>query len=103
MNTNHTPGPWHASKSPINNHGQGLVTSEATGDNIAVCYDIKDALIIAAAPDLLSTLSALVDWLEESGLSKTPGAGVGPFKHPGTTYSVVRDAQAAIQKATEKE
>lgn len=43
-----TPGPWNASK----NQYQGLVISEATGANVAVTYDVKDADLVAAAPDL---------------------------------------------------
>jgi len=46
----HTPGPWHESKT--GDH-QGLIISEATGDNIAVSYDKRDTNPIAAAPDLL--------------------------------------------------
>ena len=48
MNNTYTPGPWNASK----NEYQGLVISEATGANVAVTYDVKDADLVAAAPDL---------------------------------------------------
>jgi hypothetical protein len=53
----HTPGPWHESKT--GNH-QGLIIAE-TGENIAVAYDEKDAPIIAAAPDMLAALKALLN------------------------------------------
>ena len=48
----HTPGPWNASAfgGP---HNQGLVIAESTGANVAVIYDIKDAELVAASPDLL--------------------------------------------------
>lgn len=37
-------------------NNQGLIVSENDGRNIAVCYDIKDADLIAAAPELLEAL-----------------------------------------------
>ena len=46
---------WYESN--CNSH-QGLVISEDTGRNIAVCYDKKDAPLVAAAPDLLKALIA---------------------------------------------
>lgn len=105
--TNHTPGPWtpndqltHGYRAVFAHNNKEFIICMVHEDNRE---DKGNTALIAAAPDLLSALSALVDWLEESGLSKTPGGGVGPFKHLGTTYSVIRDAQAAIQKATEKE
>lgn len=57
MNTQHTKGPWIGQKF---SNDQGLVYSESTGKNIAVCYDTKNADLIAAAPDLLEALSHIV-------------------------------------------
>ena len=37
-------------------HDQGLIIDEATGRNVAVCYDSKDGPLIAAAPDLREAL-----------------------------------------------
>jgi hypothetical protein len=46
-----TPGPWYTSGT--GNH-QGLVISEATGDNVAVTYNgDADAKLISAAHELL--------------------------------------------------
>lgn len=53
----HTAGPWY--ESSTGNH-QGLIASEATGENVAVSYDKADAPLIAAAPELLEALEAFV-------------------------------------------
>lgn len=53
----HTPGPWYEAKT--GNH-QGLIVSEANGANVAVTYDKADALLIAAAPELLDEAMKLV-------------------------------------------
>lgn len=37
-------------------NGQGLIIDEATGRNVAVAYDGKDAQLLAAAPQLLDAL-----------------------------------------------
>ena len=47
----HTKDAWYVSKT--GDH-QGLVVSEATGENIAVVYDKANAKLIAAAPELLA-------------------------------------------------
>lgn len=40
--------------------GQGLITEENTGRNIAVAYDWRDAPLLAAAPELLDALTAML-------------------------------------------
>lgn len=57
METKHTPGPWYFKPT---SGGQGLIISEATGANVAVAYDVKDGPTLAAAPDLLAALEALL-------------------------------------------
>jgi hypothetical protein len=57
MKTKHTHQSWRAAKT--GNH-QGLIISETTGENIAVAYDSKNAALIAAAPELLEVVKALV-------------------------------------------
>lgn len=56
MSNTYTPGPWNASR----NQYQGLIISEATGANVAVTYDAKDADLVAAAPELLGALEKLL-------------------------------------------
>jgi hypothetical protein len=51
--TSHSLAPWYQANT--GNH-QGLIISEATGANIAVVYDKKDAPLVAAAPELLEAL-----------------------------------------------
>jgi hypothetical protein len=53
MNTNHTPGEWLAQVAPGD---QGLIYSEQTGANVAVCYRPDDRHLIAAAPAMLKAL-----------------------------------------------
>jgi hypothetical protein len=53
---NHTPGPWH--EAGTGNH-QGLVISDATGANVAVTYDKKDAPIVAASPEMFEALTQI--------------------------------------------
>lgn len=56
MKSKHTPGPWNASKTPY----QGLIISWVTGSTVAVTYDVKDADLVAAAPELLEVLEKLL-------------------------------------------
>jgi len=39
---------------------QGLIIEEETGKNIAVCYDKKDANLIASAPELLEACKLML-------------------------------------------
>ena len=84
MGTKYTPGPWY--KSSTGNH-QGLVISEATGANVAVTYDEKDADLVAASLDLLEALENILR--------------LSIFKAHGTAYDQeqLMKARAAIAKA----
>ena len=53
----HTLHPWHESETGTH---QALITSEVTGENIAIVYDKRNAPIIKAAPDLLEALEAII-------------------------------------------
>ena len=64
---------------------QGLIVSENDGRNIAVSYDIKDADLIASAPELLAAAKSLL--AEEKHLTI------------GTSYLEYRALEAAISKA----
>lgn len=61
--TKHTPGPWYAAN--MGNDHQGLVVSEATGANIAVTYDKRDAALVATAPALLEACKLSLEWIEQ--------------------------------------
>lgn len=51
----HTPGPWDAS---------GLTVYDTCMDGVASCHADADARLIAAAPDLKSTLAAALDEID---------------------------------------
>lgn len=69
-------GPWYDANAGV----QGLVCDEGTGENIAVVYNKANAKLIAAAPDLLEALQAIVMY--------------GPNPH------LLNRAEAVIGKAT---
>lgn len=56
MNTQHTHDTWIGKATSSD---QGLIYSEQTGKNIAVCYDPKNTALIAAAPALLHALQVI--------------------------------------------
>ena len=72
----HTPELWHIAS--MGNH-QRLICKEKTGENIAVAFALKNAPLIAAAPELLAALKNAAialrfyaAWmLERSGKEKT--------------------------------
>ena len=53
----HTPGPWWAK---LSSAAQGILSSETTGETVAVSYHPRDARLIAAAPDLLEACERLL-------------------------------------------
>ena len=58
----HTPGPWYSAPTAGHDmHGQSAIASEANGKTVAIAYDGKaDARLIAAAPEMLEALRAMV-------------------------------------------
>jgi hypothetical protein len=69
MNAQHTHDTWTGK---VTSSDQGLIYSEQTGRNIAVCYDPKHTALIAAAPELLENLRQLCELLESIGHDCTP-------------------------------
>jgi len=66
MNEKHTPGPWVYQISNLGSaHEQGLIFPEKDGPCVAVSNEAKDARLIAAAPENLTSNMELVDLLEE--------------------------------------
>ncbi len=63
----HTPGPWY--KARMGNDSQGLIVEEKTGRNVAVSYDVKDAHLVAAAPEMYE---AITDFLRYAENGKHP-------------------------------
>ena len=57
MKTKHTSKVWYVAS--IGNH-QGLIIDEITGENIAVSYNKANALVMAAGPELLEALQAIL-------------------------------------------
>lgn len=56
MNTQHTHDTWIGKATSSD---QGLIYSEQTGRNIAVCYDTKHTALIAMAPAMLQALQRI--------------------------------------------
>lgn len=92
MHATHTPGPWTARKWSC--HAETTVTVDdldcVTGKRtIADCESEADAKLIAAAPELLSALRAIVKSLSDQD-------DEGLIEHAQQMI----DARAAIAKAT---
>jgi hypothetical protein len=79
----HTPGPWDIT--PFGNPPFFDVNGEGDEDHVGVITRESDARLIAAAPDLLQSCKALLEWIETGRATK-----------PALT-----DARKAIRKATE--
>jgi hypothetical protein len=58
----HTPGPWCSHPTAGHEmHGQSAIASEASGKTVAIAYDGRaDAHLLAAAPEMLEALRAMV-------------------------------------------
>ena len=58
----HTPGPWYSRPTAGHEmHGQSAIASEASGKTVAIAYDGRaDAHLLAAAPELLEALRAMI-------------------------------------------
>ncbi|WDG79181.1 hypothetical protein PUP68_11860 [Pseudomonas chlororaphis] len=102
METKHTPGPWVAKHISGSNFavqrfeirsGAGLPTPIFNKDTSAIdcttaCLSPHDANLIAAAPELLESLSNLV------GLARLGAAHLGKY------HAALADADAIIARAT---
>lgn len=80
--TNFTPGPWEcvpiveppSDLAMVGADGVAIGTILEADGTRSVCFDIPDAYLIAAAPDLYAALHAAADSLRES-LDADPGRG----------------------------
>lgn len=91
-NSKHTPGPWKIEGNKIlnvrNNPDKELLVCEVYDDTFNLNFEANIKLI-AAAPDLLETLTTIVGFMKNSGLTT----------HHYKSY--FESAKAAIKKATE--
>lgn len=67
---------------------QGIVAEETTGATIAVTYDAKDVSLVAAAPEMLEALEAIIAYEDDQPARGTFGS------------EVYAKARFAIAKAT---
>lgn len=91
----HTPGPWVINKSPfeVYNVDHGHLTHEICAGNIMIAAlyvapESQDAALIAAAPDLLEALEAMVEYIDRMH-------AIGHIQRPAQSS----EACAAIAKA----
>lgn len=67
MKTQHTPGPWKATRCCVEDSKKRMVAGTSTLD-IAGEEAKANARLIAAAPELLATLNVLAEIAEQDGL-----------------------------------
>lgn len=90
MTTNHTPGPWYVNCDQgewyvhANHHRPAANTVAGNGESLT----LADAILIAAAPDMLAALIELVD-----------EADLGEIDHDDDTIAMLNRARAAIEAA----
>lgn len=95
----HTPGPWHVSKShnfvrhTLADLTAANVCDLTNGSAIADDERTANARLIAAAPDLLEIVCALVAWWDENDGQTGPHAG-SMFDETRTWNDVAHDARA---------
>ena len=82
MAEGHTPRPWLTSATGITGHGrERAVVTDNEGMLLADCgfgsskVAMANARLIAAAPELLAIVNALVDWYDEHDGREGPHAG----------------------------
>ena len=96
---NHTPGPWEALNEGTSNDNfvTSIYSEGYKGLLIARCNQnanhFEDAKLIAAAPELYSSLKKLVERLDANG-------GIGEYK--GGPAFVMKFARAALEKVERK-
>lgn len=88
MTAQHTPGPWSVSIGDFADNGDARYILEGIKT-----IGLKDARLIAAAPDLLEALAKIVDW-------NTRPLDSGLDAGRGITEIQLHQARAAIAKAT---
>lgn len=82
----HTPGPWGLVEERTENHDREFYVTGTDHGLVAEAYEVADARLIAAAPDLLAALEAA--W---------PGLSGQSYERP--ISEVWEQARSAIAKA----
>lgn len=83
----HTKGPWE-----VDGFGRRIKTAD--NETVALAYNQEDGWLIAAAPDLLAAVQALMEQKTMSPLKMTPD-------ERRALWAAHDLARAAIQKATQ--
>jgi hypothetical protein len=98
----HTPGPWYGRAT--DGTGQGVIYDEETGVAVAVAFNSKDTLLIAAAPGLLEACEAFVRHIETMPDDTEKGRilGLALNNRAGDMIRAGEMIRAAIAKATGK-
>lgn len=104
--TKHTPGPWkfddtrkYYQPGCIRNNGHIIAFVSQVGDNSA--ERTANANLIAAAPEMLATLTSIIEWFEDD--HDWPVNGDEKEKldwHDRKEYRMVQAARSAIAKIT---
>lgn len=107
MQTPHTPGPWTIDTNMRGLHNVPVIGVRSGDEAVANCGTSGDAnaRLIAAAPDLLAALQALVQRLDPLGEDAPDSAECRVCgKHPGSHAPdcPVSIAKQAIAKATDQ-
>lgn len=93
MEHKHTPGQWRFTRPYTNANGKSQFRIETANGAIVMtgyCKLSADARLAATAPDLLLALEMLLEW----------HLGTSVDTEDAENYSAVREAVAAIAKAT---
>jgi len=94
-NSQHTPGPWTIGHRTA--YGYGI---DATGDvKTGICYgaNIEDARLIAAAPDLLAALKAILQGAHDVEIGARSDSV--SYQIHGPLMNAARDAIAKAEAA----
>lgn len=114
LKTTHTPGPWHRGgistpgvSEPYTTIYGPIALGNQSGPMVAAEVPLRDAALIAAAPELLAALEALVAGIEDAGPiacgacinPHTAYAGNTNCTHANEVNTRVQRARGVIAKA----
>jgi hypothetical protein len=92
--TQHTPGPWKAegwNNLVVNSRDGDTIIIEPGGSKYAKLEELQaNALLIAAAPELLEALKGMMEWARRV-------KGYNPGPEPSIVHSVIRKATTGAE------